>query len=94
VPLPTGEQIRLGRDETCDIVVDRNGVSRLHLVFDVSATAVVVADFGSTYGSAVRRPDSNWQGLVARQREALEAGCELRLAEPEAVTMTLVPVLR
>ncbi|MEZ5456896.1 MAG: sigma 54-interacting transcriptional regulator [Lysobacteraceae bacterium] len=42
---------RLGRDAACDIRVDAEGVSRIHLEIDVLSHGAVIRDLGSTNGT-------------------------------------------
>lgn len=52
-PLADGRSYRAGRVENADIVLDDSGISRLHAMFTVSSTGVVVSDLSSTNGTFV-----------------------------------------
>jgi hypothetical protein len=49
----TGEQTIIGRGSESDIVVDDNGVSRKHVLFEVTPDGTILRDLGSTNGTMV-----------------------------------------
>lgn len=52
-PLSDGRSYRAGRLESADICLEDTGISRLHAMFTVSSTGVVVSDLSSTNGTFV-----------------------------------------
>lgn len=68
-----GRPVRLGRSGDCDLVLDRDRVSRLHAEVYVQGPVVALRDLGSTNGSFVdgRRV----------QHAVLKPGCVVRLGE-------------
>lgn len=91
VPLPNGNDIKLGRHSESDIVVALNEVSRTHLLFAVSRTGVQVTDNGGSNGTYWNRGDGVWHKLSAKQPVALANWQQLRIAEPWAIVLTLEP---
>lgn len=53
VVLREGQEARIGRDASNDIVVDDAGVSRVHASLSVSSTGVVIADAASLNGTYI-----------------------------------------
>jgi hypothetical protein len=84
----------IGRARDCDLVLDQNGVSRLHARLDFTHEQVTVTDLGSTNGTYVNR-----QRLEPQKPRRLKSGdvvnlggdCRLKFDDPAATaTIPLV----
>lgn len=90
VPLPLGRNVRLGRSEDSDIVVNVGVVSREHAVFIVTRDQVSILDLRSKKGTWVRSgEEAEWEHVDPRAVRVLQAWWEIRLAD--AVTLRLEP---
>ena len=50
IPIRDGEELKVGRDPSCEITLDDPGVSRVHASFSASSRGIVVADLNSLNG--------------------------------------------
>ncbi len=53
IPLVSGKQVIVGRQDTCDLVLPHKQVSRAHAVFKVSGKQITLEDQGSSNGCFV-----------------------------------------
>lgn len=88
----------IGRARDCDLVIDQQGISRLHAQFDFVHEQIVIVDLGSTNGTFVNR-----QRISAQEPHRLRTGdvvnlahvCRLEFDDPSAtatIPMVRVPV--
>ncbi len=91
VPLPMGAQVKLGRHSESDVVVVSDEVSRTHLVFSVTRSAVHVTDLQSGNGTWHRKADGVELRLPAHAAVALQPWEQLRISNPWAIVLTLEP---
>jgi len=83
VELKNGESIELGRDASCELVVEQRTASRHHAKVGLENGALFVEDLGSHNGTWV-------DGRRLRKERALASGgCRVRIAAFELVIWTL-----
>lgn len=73
-----GDELTLGRDPACDIVLDEIGVSRFHCVLRKSGRTWEVADLNSTNGTFVNNKQINKLDLYEEDVLMLGPECALR----------------
>lgn len=92
VVLPSGARVLLGRSPDAHVVVEVEGVSREHLLFEVSSRGVSVMDLESSNGTWVTTGAGAAARLEARVPLVVRAKERIQLAEPSAVELTLEPM--
>lgn len=73
-PRSAGAEVRVGRDASCDIVIDDGTLSRVHLVFRKEGGRWTVRDAGSRNGSRVDGAPLRGEAVPLSPGAAIEAG--------------------
>jgi serine/threonine protein kinase len=72
IPLLPGTSFLIGRDDTCDVVINDRSVSRQHARLERGKTGFVLQDLGSTYGSYVG--GMRIRNVVLKNKDQLKLG--------------------
>ncbi len=76
------QQILIGKDSRCDLVLDDRGVSRRHCLISQSQSVWTITDLGSTNGTVVREQEIGGQNSTnPRQSIVLCNGDQLQVGE-------------